>query len=485
MTSLTEHVLHGRRKPSTFRRRKPPLDLSKVPMEVEEVMRGYYHQYPPTALIPHTFLPKELQVPDADQALVRAAGTLRRATGPAILRSRCAWSRQISTRMALLHGLVTDGDTQFYYYVGGRFVASELLGFGVWQDIDVWTQPCPVRGVEKEFRIAAGRGIYPVKITAVSDMETFIESADLHIASCAILCCKLPDGTCGFELYMTKNCAMAYKQRAVHSCVLHPALANAPGVRNDIVDYLRRGAGTNGLPSFLAYEHDEQASEKGESGRPAAFVTRFSIPPCTSCTGGWWLELRDGRMCNLSFSFIQLAEEDINEPASLPVVCYPCSEPGSDTVQDLPPDRHWLYDLLLEGTENALVGFRGGARLHTTSLLPEWLIDRMHLSRTELERELRQQFGAWLCGEDCGRIPFPCSLPIRMLALMRNWSEGTCSPASSVAQLPFKNTWCCLFDAPWQESLRSVMFCRETGKVNEDCGHCLRRDYVLHGSMDL
>lgn len=451
-----------------FCRRRPPLDLNRLPAPVHEIMRAYYLHYPATVLLPHAFLPEDLQIPQADERLVRASHTLLRATGPTEIRSRCSWTRKTCVHMGLLDALVTDRAPQFYYYVAGSFVVSELLGFGEWKTIDLCTQPFPVRSAGEGFRIAAGKGAYPVKVMAVNHMESFIESADLHLTSCAILCCNLADGTRGFELYMTKNCAVAYKMRAVHSCALHPALANGPDVRKQMLEYVRHGAtGMRRVPSFLACEHDEQATRKmtqvRNDARSLLFATRFVGASCTSTQAQWKLEVRDGSMFGIVFCFA--GDVDCTVPACMPIVCYPCSPESKGSLQRLPEGSHWLLELVTR-KPLWLVGTRGGGRVHATSLLPDWLVKRMHLTRSQVDWELRQRFALQLRGGDSGFIDFPCRLPVRLLRVMTDWDED-------------KATWCFLFDAPWQESLKSIMFCRDTGRMTETCDHGFRHDYAL------
>ena len=472
--SLATHATtsHGARNDSS--RRATPLDLNRVPMSVHEVMRGYYLQYPPTVLVPHAFLPEELQIPDADRRLAMASATLTRATGPALLRRRCSWSTKICSGMALLHDLVTDHGPRFYYYVGGSFVLSEILGCGEWKNLDVCSRPFAVRGVAQDFRIAAGKNAYPVWVQAVNDMEASIESASLHIASCAILCCMLPGGTRGYELYMTKNCAVAYKRRALHSCRLHPALVNAPDVRAAILEYIKRGAtDMRSLPSFLACVRDERQTESWNEPLSNAaslmYVTQFSSAPCTSTQGQWFLELRDGCMCNLTFSFAADPYADYILPACMPVVCYSCSQGPPGWLRHFPEGRHWIFDLVRKGVVVSLAAFRGGTRVHTTCLVPDWLVDRMHLTKEQVERELQQHTPVLVRGGNRKCVSFPCRLPVRLLRRMSIWDAGT-------------DTWCFLFDAPWQRSLRGVMYCRESGEVTERCGHGLCRDYELHAS---
>ena len=472
--SLARHATtrHGARNDSS--RRATPLDLNRVPMSVHEVMRGYYLQYPPTVLVPHAFLPEELQIPDADRRLAMASATLTRATGPALLRRRCSWSDKICSGMALLHELVTDNEPRFYYYVGGSFVLSQILGFGEWENLGVCTRPFAERGVTEPFRIAAGKNAYPVSVMAVNDMEAFIESASLHIASCAILCCWLPDGTRGYELYLTKNCAVAYKRRAVHSCQLHPALVDAPDVRADILEYIRRDAtDMRSLPSFLACVRDERESEKWNEPLSNAAsllcVTQYSDAPYTATMGQWFLELRDGCMCNLTFSFATEPAADCSVPACMPVVCYPCTQGPPGWLRHFPASRHWIFDLVRMGLVVSLVAFRGGTRVHTTCLVPDWLVDRMHLTKAEVEQELQRQTPVIVRGGHRKIVSFPCRLSVRLLRSMSLMDAG-------------KDTWCFLFDAPWQRRLRGVMFCRETGELTERCGHGLCRDYELHAS---
>lgn len=444
-------------------RLKAPLDLNRLPEQVCEIMRGYYRTYPPTVLVPHAFLPTELQIPNADRRLVRATDTLTRATGPTVVRSRCSWSRKVCSQMRTLHFLVPDREPQFYYYVGGSFVLSELLELGDWTHIDVWTQPFPVRGASDAFRIAAGKGAYPVKAMAVNNMESFIEASDHHISSCAILCCMLPGGTRGYELYMTLNCAIAYRSG------VHPS---------------RR------LPSFLDGENNERPAAECTPARSDAtslfLVTQIHGAHCTSTRAQWWLEIRNGRMCSISFCFAGIAALHCAVPASMPVVCYPCCFTPAGTPGRLPEGSHWLVDLVMKGRPVSLLATRGGQRINTTSVLPDWLVDRMHLTRPQMERELQQTFLIELRGGDTGIVYFPCRLPVRLLRWQRLGSTctgGTSFSTSETARILRKETWCFLLDAPWQRSLRSVMICRETGEVTERCDHEMRGDYALHASV--
>ena len=470
-------------------RRGAPLDLNCVPDAVQEVMRGYYLDYPPTVLLPHTFLPQELQVPDADLRLVRAANTLLRATGTTVVRGRCEWSRKVYCRLSLLHDLVTDHGPQFYFYVAGGFVVSELLGFGEWKDIDVWTQPFPVDDAAWAFRVAAGKGVYPVKSLAVSHMESFVESFDLHITACAVLCCMFPDGTRGFELYLTKNCAMAYKMRAVHSCTIHRAVADAPRLRDRILKFRERGVTEQRrLTTYVSGSYSDKAVKAHARATNGAasllFVTQGQSAPCTSARGQWLLQMTEGFLCSIFFSFDRAAAAETTVPASLPVVCYPCyrAMPGS-MRSERPQGSHWLFELMSHGTHASLLAFRGGTRIVTTSLLPEWLVDRIHLTRPQLERELLHTFAARLSESGCGVVPIACSLPVRLLRFMSNWNGGSSLAAKDETQVLGGDSWCFMLDAPWQRSLRGVMFCRDTGNVVEECIHAHRCDYTLHGGQ--
>ena len=78
-----------------------------------------------------------------------------------------------------------DSTTPVHLYVPGGYVVSEILGFRYFSDIDVWLAP---QLSETQWVAVRGTVCSPVSIMVVMDPVAVIESFDLHICSCALLC---------------------------------------------------------------------------------------------------------------------------------------------------------------------------------------------------------------------------------------------------------------------------------------------------------
>lgn len=468
---------------SRGRVRQRAIDIRHVPPATHDVMRSFYSEYPPNILVPHTFLPLQLQVPDIDRKLVVASNTLRRAVGSSVVRSLCPRTHIMYDRLQQLHELVTDRGPSFHYYVTGGFVVSELLGFGEWEDIDVWTRPFQTTGRPGGFRVATGKATYPVKIVAVSDMESFIESCDLHICSCAILCCMLPDGSRGYELFMTRHCAVACKARAAHAWTIHPAVADIHRVFHRLWKYGHRDLRTpaafddTDLPVFgLERTNDDFALSLHMT---SSSTPRGSIGQCQ-----WTFEFRDEAISCIHLDFSARPQPGSDRPGCLPVVLYPCSHADDGANPDYRnAHSHWLVSLLGCAHHASLVAMRGGPRLSSASLLPMWLVLRMDLPRQEVERELLEKFKVHTRQDGVVIASIPCSLPVRLLRLMSNWNWGEATRRESTKILG-GDTWCFFVDAPWLQTLPCLMFCRETLQVCWECDHGYFAALLAGGSTE-
>ena len=475
------------------------LDLNIVPERAREAIRGFYSDYPPGVLVPHVFLPLDLQVPDVDERLAALTTTLHRAVNMTVLGEGCSGPSSVYQKLKTLLSMAPEAYTPFYFYIGGGFVVSNVLGVGHWTDIDIWTKPFFVRAAGPGLLVASDPRpplVYPVSVMAVSRLEPFIESLDLHLCCCAILCCVLDNGVRGYELYMTKNCAIACKMRVFHACKLHPAMRLPNSVleminRHERADTMNRHRGHHQVQEETNFMLPFRSTR--ETGYTAvdleAFLClyqRYGVP-CSTRSCHWNVLFLNGRICCISLC-PGIGENMIAAdlmitgvlPESKPVVVYPCRRP-----KDSPPfvpagdGAHWLIRAITcKDIFSGVVACRGGSRVWSSLLVPEWLVDRQDLDDDEIEEAFFAAAGSDHLRRRTAFFRIPCVLPMQMLALMANWNPMT----NWRSTLPVHAMWCYVLDATGQGELQTQMYCHGTHRLCLECSHASHATYSTDAS---
>ena len=173
-------------------------------------MQGFYDAYPDNALIPHEFLPQWLQVRRASCKIQAVIDDLNDAFSVTRMPKAYHMSKTRSRVQVDLRSIARscklDSTTPVRFYVAGGYGVSEILGFTDFSDIDVWLAP---QLSETQWVAARGKVCSPVSIMVVTDPVAIIESFDLHICSCALLCTVTASKQRIWDLYLTRLCAKA------------------------------------------------------------------------------------------------------------------------------------------------------------------------------------------------------------------------------------------------------------------------------------
>ena len=466
--------------PQAFR----TLDISSIPGKVCDVVRAFYADYPPGVLVPHSFLPVHLRVPHVDLRLAQATGMLQRAISISVVKDRDCGAQHVYSKLQALQTMTPEAPTPFYFYIAGGYVVSQMLGLGQFTDIVLFTKPFPVKSHGSGFLVASGKGAYPVTVAAVSSMEAFLESFDMHICCCAILCCVIENRVRGYELYLTKNCAIARKCRGVHACPLHPIMVSASLDVND-----RMRLYWYGLTSRNTNMMDEIWPERGLHFR---FVALDPPLPqhreeslCFSTSTGachWIVGIKDWKIHSICLAMGMGASSISLQQASNPVVVYHCRQHAfMSTSSSEPPEAHWILKAMARGDRNGigLIAFRGGSRTVSSVLVPEWLVDRLHRTESEIVDDLifatRRNLVAPVF------ISIPCAVPIKVLAHMTDWNCDR--SVANNSRILGSMTWCYFVDAPELPYVRTVMSCVETHQLCSSCKHRACSEYKLHAKL--
>ena len=456
--------------------------MCTLPPGVSDAMRRFYGEYPPTVLVPHSFLPASLQIHRLDEKLARVCRVLQRASGVTLVAERCPLTHKVHAQLRALHNVTTEAAAPFHFYLGGGFILQALLSVGTSDDIDVWTRPnCP-QSRPDAMLVACGKTPYPVTVLAVNKMDAFIESLDLHIFCCAVLCCVLEGCVRGYELYMTKNCAVACSMRRAHACALHGAMS-CPAERI----YRVRAHWTREIAECKYGTRWTSTAESDHVplAKYADVMEAIAMHSCPqgSCSGFWVLELSRQGIHGITFRLTSTPPARVFLPASEPALLYACSAPASTSAMDIGDEEgHWILQSMTRprGGRPSLVAFRGGSRIWSTWLLPTWLWEKLGWT----ERDVVREIGRCVPGVNLQytTVAVPCTRPLHMLGLLANWnSEQTALNANKMVGV---HTWCYCLDAPDLPRLPTQMFCRVTKQVCTACKHDVCVPYLLHATHD-
>ena len=169
-------------------------------------------------------------------------------------------------------------------------------------------------------------------------------------------------------------------------------------------------------------------------------------------------------------------------PDSKPVVVYPCRSPKNAPPFSLPAKAgaHWLIRAMRNEELSGVVACRGGSRVWSTLLLPEWFVDRQHLNEGEIEDAVFAALGTRRRRGCTIMCRIPCALPMQLLALMANWNGENAS--ARMSRLPGHTTWCYFLDACGQGELRTQMYCHDTHRLCINCPHASHAAYTIDAS---
>ena len=434
-----------------------------MPADVREVMREFFSSYPPGVLVPHDYLPDDLQVPRVEERLGRATKELRRAIGLCLVQPRTCWMDKLFSKLDVLCGLEPRSHTPFYCYVAGGFVVAEMLGYGDWTDIDVWTRPFPVGQPPSGYLVAAGKGAYPVNVLATSCMESTIESFDLHICSCAILCCILDQKIWAYDFHMTKNCAFAFKRRSAHACALHPAVAQPTRLAERLAKYSARGLEI----CRDTMESMKTAVERDTHGVPLEVVLQdwhLDQNDVGFGCGHWEVTILDRRIVGIALRAGASTPTAPQVPASRPVVLYPCRKQrqGEQRV-GLPETASWIFSAM--AGNDAIVAVRGGTRLQASALVPDWFMPYLHgVRQEEIILLLKAAFVSSSPDLADATVTIPCAYPLKLVAQLYDW-KCTDKEGGDL----YTPSWLLVLDPGSADVLPSALYCADTMHVGGSC----------------
>ena len=447
------------------------LDVSAMPPDVRQAMRDFFSSYPPGALLPHDYLPRDLQVPNVEERLGHATRELRRAVGLCLVQPRTPYSRKLTHKLDVLCKLAPRSNTPFYCYVAGGFVVAEMLGYGEWTDIDVWTRPFPVGEPPTGYLVATGKGAYPVNVLATSCMESTIESFDLHICSCAILCCILNREIWAYDFHMTKNCAFAFKQKTAHACELHPAVAQPTRLAERLAKYYARGL------EICRATMESMKTDVGRAmdGIPLEVVLadwRLQQNDVASGCGYWEVAVRDRRIVGVALRAGGPGATAAGGTASHPVVLYPCRRQRlGEQRAELRHNVPWIFSAM--AGNDSTVAIRGGTRLQAAALVPEWFVPYLQGVRQEdIIQRLKATFLPSSPALADATVIIPCAYPLRLVAQLYDWK---CTDKTGGGL--YTPSWLLVLDPGSTRALPSLVYCADTMHVSGSCDHVESKAY--------
>lgn len=109
------------------RDKKRTLDMCTLPPGVSDAMKRFYGEYPPTVLVPHSFLPASLQIDRLDEKLARVCRVLQRASGVTLVAERCPLTHKVHAQLRALHNVTTKAAAPFHFYLGGGLFCRHCL----------------------------------------------------------------------------------------------------------------------------------------------------------------------------------------------------------------------------------------------------------------------------------------------------------------------------------------------------------------------
>jgi hypothetical protein len=349
--------------------------------------------------------------------------------------------------------------TTFAFAVAGGYVVDRLLGYGPYDDIDIWFQPVKAQGMaETTWILASARSFYPCNVMMVNDIHAAIETFDLHICQCAIECTVYNARRC-YQFLMTKKCYRAWCRGAMHSQSLHPALAQPRRLSRRILKYLERGL--HG-PDTVQISHFQNAHPGQAITRADGLEGQHDDARMTVAV--WEITVSSSFLHSCAFQLCTMTPADkMNMVASDPVLVFPCDMTKAPSEMAWQTgDVHWLQRAL-EGSDG-LVGVRGNGRYDTAWIKPAWLLDRKACSCSELISDLRQHLGSSKTVPKFGyeKYRIRCSVPATYLQMIVDWKVLVCETRA------YTPSWIVVLDSC---TMRECIFCCEASEFCAQCGN--------------
>ena len=452
---------------------------SELPEAVVQCMQVFYGEYPDNVLIPYNFLQPQLQAPGVQARLAACMQELDRAIGLACCSAPASSPHglKVLERLRSLQSLAPRWQQDsFHFYVAGGYVLSRVFGIGDYSDIDVWTSPMTTSRSAGGLVVATGKPFFPVNVLAVSNMIAFLESFDMHICSCAIRCSILKNGQRVYELCLTKSCARCLRAMQVHACPMHEAIAQQVRLADRMLKYYRRG-----LSVDLSLMEKFQVSVRDPEGMlPLCAILENTLQhevPTPEFRSHWLVTLEaPGRIKAVSFGHGSGPIQCERLPGCSPAIVYPCR---SNMHHLECADRaragggHWIVCALSD--KPSLVALRGGSRVWSSLIVPDWFLERLTMTETELVSELLDSFPNYAAAHGETKVQIPASVPLQLIAIMRDWK---CSCAHSGEA--YSPEWCWFLDTGGSRSLPAMMFCTDTFHLCHRCVHAQSRDYHIY-----
>ena len=141
---------------------------------------------------------------------------------------------------------------------------------------------------------------------------------------------------------------------------------------------------------------------------------------------------------------------------------------------------HWLIRAMTHENYPGVVACRGGSRVWSGLLLPDWLVDRQDLDDHEIEEAVLAACGSRRRPGRTIMVRIPCALPMQLLALMANWNGE--DDSARMSRLPGHTTWCYFLDVCGQGELQTQMYCRDTHRLCVNCPHASHAAYTIDAS---
>ena len=432
------------------------LSICDLPEAIIQYMHLFYGEYPDNILLPHDFLLPQLQVPGAQAPLASCVQELGGAVGLGCCSApvRTPHGLKVFERLHLIQSLAPRWQQEsFHFYVAGSYVLSRVLGIGEYSDIDVWTSPMTTSCQGGGIIVATGKPFFPVNVLAVSHMAAFIESFDMHICSCAVRCSIMQNGQRGYELYLTRACAQAVRAMQVHSRPMHEACAQQLRLAEQMLKYYRRG-----LAVELGLMEKFQASVRDpDDVLPLCAILESALQhdvPLQASPAHWLVTLEStGRIKVVCFEHGAGPIACERMPGCKPAIFYPCR--SSMSYPEF-ADRaragsgHWLVCAL--SAKPSLVALRGGLRLWSSLLMPDWILSRVSVTEAEVVSELLDSFPSYEAALGEMKVQIPASVTLQLLAIMRDWK---CSSAHGGEA--YSPEWSWFLDMASSRSLSALM----------------------------
>ena len=423
----------------------------------------------PGGLVPYEFLPHI--IPEFGKKLINAIRVIQKSIKTEVIDFSC-WQPKPVTRLETVFESMLELSKQvehFVFYVAGGMIVSEVLGFPPWSDVDVWFAPYRLSTNTRKWVVPGAKACAVVDFILVSEPLRMIQCFDLHICQCAIRC-EMAHGQCTYRFLMTTACMQAFSSATAHLFPLHAGLAQPFRLRRRLQKYYIRSLGVN-TDEFKGMHmlcQQEMTVEPWLSLLESAENMHFDL---TSTQAVWRIRvIRDEVRC-LDFAVRWYTPSAVlfatKGAASAPFIFHPCHLQKYDAARPSLHEAHWLVRVPKD--DRIPITLPTGARISSSVLMPEWILERRCLTETALVNRVREEW-TFMCAseEGCEEYQIRCEVPCKLLAVCKNWKTvwelegGSCS---------YNTSWLGYFDTHHRSQIPSCAWCVKTGLIVTDCQH--------------